>query len=161
MIQINLDTTPSHFKTSSHSIAKVFRNIHFLKHLYYFWQQVRCVIFPVNSDFFIIQLKIFFTQRALHSSFLSTKITAFHRRCCYKHLLFPTFLLVWTLGEVCNISNKCGLANKFAKYLYFYTRHLISLFISQKNGTLHRKGFSKHPRFLPLFNRFLPRFHYF
>ena len=54
------------------SIAKVFRNIHFLLHIYQFSQKARCVIFQTNTDVLISQQNIF-TQETLRVSFISKK----------------------------------------------------------------------------------------
>ena len=60
-----------------------------------------------NTDFIINQLKNVFTQEKLQAPFISQKeICTLHCRSVLKHPLFTTFLLVFTVDEVCNISNK-------------------------------------------------------
>ena len=47
------------------SIAKVFRNIHFLPHFHYFYQWVKFAIFQINTKFLINQLQTYFYARYL------------------------------------------------------------------------------------------------
>ena len=65
-----------------------------------------------------------------------------------KTFTFHPSLLIFTVVEVCNITNKNQSPSNLAKYQYFYTRDFIyPSFISEKIGALHRRGFSKHPLF--------------
>ena len=77
-----------------------------------------------------------FTQDTLQPSFI---LCALHRRSFLKHPLF-------TVDEVCNISNKYQPLSNLAKST-FTQKTLYLSFISKKNGALHRKRLSKHPLF--------------
>ena len=70
-----------------------------------------------------------------------------HRKRSSKHPLFITLLLLLTVGEVCNISNKNWLPNK----KYFYTRHLTPLFHLKGKFVLSILQAFKNIDFLPLF----------
>ena len=97
-------------------IAKSFRNTRFSPYFYYYLQQVKCVIFEINSDFLhSYQLLIFLYQRTYVSPSLQKAITALSRRGFQKYPCFNIFLLVLTVGEVYNISNKHQLPNKSVK----------------------------------------------
>ena len=92
--------------------------------------------------------KIFLHKTPYTPPLFHKKICALHRRCFYKHPLFTTFLIVFTVDEVCYISNKHQTLNNLAIYQYFYKRDFISLrHFEKKIGALHRKSFSKHPLF--------------
>ena len=86
-------------------------------------------------------------QDTLHSSFVSKNICALHRRSFQKLPLLTTFLPVFTVDEVCYISNKHQPSNHLAKYQYFYTETLYPSFISKKTGVLNREHFPKHSLF--------------
>ena len=61
------------------------------------------------------QLKSIFTHDNLHLFLISRKKSALYRRNSLKHALFTKVLLAFTVGEVCNISNKYW-HNKLEKY---------------------------------------------
>ena len=79
------------------------------------------------------------TTKILHKSlthllyFKKKKNCTLHRRCFYKYPLFTTFLIIFTVDEVCYISNKRQPLNNLAKHQYFYTRDFISLRHFEKN----------------------------
>ena len=60
------------------------------------------------------------------------KICALHCKIFEKHPLFATFLLVFTVDELCYISNKYQSPNNLRKYQYFYTGDFISLLHFEK-----------------------------
>ena len=74
------------------------------------------------------------------------KIYALDRRSFQKHPLFTTFLLVFTVGEVSNISRKYWPPKKLSKILIFSHKRP-SLHFQKKISFLYRKGNSKHPLF--------------
>ena len=71
--------------------------------------------------------KIFLHKITYTLPLFQKNICCLHRRILYKHLLFMTFLLVFTVDKVCYITNKYQLLNNLGKYQYFYTRNFISL----------------------------------
>ena len=75
-----------------------------------------------------IDHKTNFTQNTFYSSFISKKSCTFHPRSFEKHPLFTTLILVFTVDEVCYISNKYQAPYNLAKRQYFYTKDFISLF---------------------------------
>ena len=101
-----------------------------------------------------IDHKINFTQNTSHSSFLSKKIWALHRRYFQKRPLFTIFLAVFTVDGVCNITNKNQPPSYLSKYQYFYTRDLIFFLHFGKKLALS---------IVRVFRNiyFLPHFHYF
>ena len=60
------------------------------------------------------------------------KKKALHHRTFQKHPLFTTFLIIFTVDEVCYTSNKYQPPNNLAKYQYFYTRKFISFLHFEK-----------------------------
>ena len=109
---------------------------------------MRFVIFQVNANFLIIQLKNIFTQDNWQCPFMTSKSLCSPSENLSKTSNFHYILLVFTGVEVCNITNKNQSPSNLEKYQYFNTIHLISFLHFQKNGgTLHRKRFSKHPLF--------------
>ena len=73
--------------------------------------------FLINTKFVKNQLKNIFTKDTLHLSLISIKMSgALCRTDFQKHELFTTGLPAFTVGEMCNISNKYW-PNKLEKYL--------------------------------------------
>ena len=96
-----------------------------------------------------------FYTNTLHPPSFQKRIYDIHPRSFHKHQMFTTFLLVFTVDEMCNISNKYQPPSNLAKYKYFCKRDVISLLhFEKKNGVLHRKRFSKHS-LLSTFSLFL------
>ena len=86
-----------------------------------------------------------FYTNTLHPPSFQKRIYDIHPRSFHKHQMFTTFLLVFTVDEMCNISNKYQPPSNLAKYKYFCKRDVISLLhFEKKIGVLHRKRFSKH-----------------
>ena len=110
-------------------------------------KQTRSCETPVVPFLTSIDHTIIFIQKTLHSSLISKQICALHRRNFQKHLLFTTFLLVLTMDEVCNISNKYWHPKKLGKY-YFFTQqtHSPPSFRNEIHAVCH-KCFSKRPFF--------------
>ena len=75
----------------------------------------------------LLTTQLIVTQDTLHSSFISKKICALHHRCFYKHSLFTTLLLVFTVDEMSYISNKYQCLNNLEKHQYFRKRDFIPL----------------------------------
>ena len=82
---------------------KIFRIIHLLPHFHYFQQYLKCVIFQINTDLLVYQLKKSFYAEILHSSLVSQKIAL----SIVEVSRIIHFLLVFTVGELYHISNKC------------------------------------------------------
>ena len=95
----------------------------------------------------ISKILIFLDIRSYICSLFSKKTGTLHRRYFWKHPLFTTFLLVFTVAEVCNISNKYYLSNKWRRSFTPKKKLILNL----KKIALHRKNFQK----LPLFTTFL------
>ena len=114
------------------------------------------VIFQINTNLLINQLnKIFLHKTPYAPPSFQQKTCALHCRCFQKYPLFTTFLLVFTVNEVCYISNKYHPPNNLTKHQYFYRRDLIPLFhFEKKIGAVHRVHFSKHLLLTP-FSLFL------
>ena len=74
-----------------------------------------------------------------------------HRRILYEYLLFTTILLVFTVDEVCYISNKYQLLNNLGKYQYSYTRNFISLLHFKKILAPSIESIFRNIHFLPNF----------
>ena len=74
-----------------------------------------------------MSLKNIFTQDTLNCSLFQLKICALHRRSFQKDRLFTTFLPLFTVDEVCNISNKYRSPENVWTHSYFYTRDFITL----------------------------------
>ena len=122
-----------HFETKlSLSIEKVFQNIHFLPLFHYFQKWVRFVIFQVNADCLINQLKKIFTQAA-YTPPLSQKHLRSPSQNPLETSTFIPFLLVSTVDEVCYIWHKYQPPNNLAKHQYFYTRDFIFLLHFKNN----------------------------
>ena len=119
------------------SIAKYFRNICFFLHFCYCLQQVRCVVFEINSNFLSSQqILIFLHKRPYISPSFPKAIGALCQRCFQKHQRFTICVLVLTVGDVYNISNKSQLPNKVVKHLLFDAKDPISLLHFQKTLAL-------------------------
>ena len=80
----------------------------------------------------------------MHLSFFSKAIGGLYHRGSQKYLRFTIYLLVLTVSELYNISDKNQLPNKSRKYLLFYTRPYIPPLFSRKIGPLYRRGSRKH-----------------
>ena len=98
---------------------------------------MRFLIFQVNANFAINQLKNIFAQNTWHCFFRASKNLRSPSQNFLKtstfHPIFTSFYSGWVL-EVCNITNE-------KQRLYFFP-----LFRKQI-GALHRSSFSKHPLF--------------
>ena len=80
------------------------------------------------------------------------KRLALHRRCFQKHPLFTTFLLVFTVDEVCNISNKYQPPNNFSKIsILLHKRLYIPPSLRNKVGVFLCKRFFKISTFYHIF----------
>ena len=142
-----------HFETNlALSIEKVFRSIHFLPLFYYFQKRVRFVIFQVNADVLINQLKFFYTRYLTHLLF-QIKVCVLHRRCFWNHPLFTT-ILVFTVDEVCYISYKYQPPNNLAKRQYFYARDFTFFFHLERKLALSIVKVFRSIHFLPVFYYF-------
>ena len=76
------------------------------------------------------------------------KSCSLHYKRFYKHPLFTTHLLVITMDEVFNISEKYQPPSNIPNQWYLYTRHFVSLFhFKKKIDAVYRKWFSKHSCF--------------
>ena len=116
---------------------------------------MKFVIFQVNADFLINQLTKYFYFKHL-TPLLSFKKQKF--RSPSQNLLetstFTTFLQIFTVDELYNISNKNQLPNRSAKYLLFYTKDLTCLLHFQGKLALSIGEVPGNIHFLPLFHWF-------
>ena len=90
-----------------------------------------------------------FKRFSLNTSlFFPKAIAGLYHKGFQKHARFTICLLVLTVGEFYNISNKNQLPNRSAKYLLFYTkRPYIPPLFSRKINPLHRRVSPKHSLF--------------
>ena len=103
-----------------------------------------------------IDHKTNFTQNTFYSSFISKKSCTFHPRSFEKHPLFTTLILVFTVDEVCYISNKYQAPYNLAKRQYFYTKDFISLFhFGSENWRSSSQMFFETSTFFITFSLFL------
>ena len=116
---------------------------------------MRCAIFQIYANILVIYQKIYiFTQETLYPSFISKKkISALQRKRLSKHPLFTTFLLLLTVSELCNISNKRQLPNKSAQKV-FYTRYLTLFLHAIKKFALSIAESFRNIHFSPNFYQF-------
>ena len=110
------------------SMANIFRNIQLLT-------------LQINTDFLINQLNFFFTQDTLHCSLIASKnlrslLQKFSERS-------TIFLPVFTVDEVCNISNKYRSAKNLLTHWYFYIRDFITLLLLEDSLKIHLFFFTK------------------
>ena len=131
------------------SISKVFRSIHFLRHFHCFYKWAMFVIFQVNAYFLINQLTKHFYTRHFSPHLNLKKKSALHRIIFQKHPRLTTFLLVFTVDVVCNITNKNQPSRNLAKYRYFYRRDLVAFFHCEKKMSLSIVNFFWNTHFLP------------
>ena len=111
------------------------------------FENIKIIVYQYLSEQ-LLTTKIFLHKTPYTPALFHKKVCALQRRCFYKRPLFTTFLIDFTVDEVCYISNKHQTLNNLAIYQYFYTRDFISLrHFEKKIGALHRKRFSKHPLF--------------
>ena len=82
-----------------------------------------------------IDPKIILHETPYTPSFLKKK-GVLHHRCFQKHPPYTPFILVFTVDEVCYISNKYQPLNNLAKHHYFYTRDFISLLHFKQKFTI-------------------------
>ena len=75
--------------------------------------------------------KYFYTRHLTLLLHFNKKNCALHRRIYQKHQRFTTFSLVFTVDDVCNISNKDQPPSNSAKYQYFIHETLYPSFISK------------------------------
>ena len=78
--------------------------------------------------------KNYFYTNTLHPPSFQKRIYDIHPRSFHKHQMFTTFLLVFTVDEMCNISNKYQPPSNLAKYKYFCKRDVISLLHFEKKN---------------------------
>ena len=102
------------------------------------------------SSWTTIDHAISFTQVTLLSSFVSKRKFVLSIAEAFRNIHFLPQL--FTMDEVCNITNKYQPPGNLAKYQYFYARDFISLTHSKKVGSLDCKRFSKYPLFITIFN---------
>ena len=115
---------------------------------------MRFVLFQVNANFQINQLKNIFTQGTWRCSFIASKNLRSPSQNLLKTSTFHPFILVLTVVEVSNITNKNQSPTNLAKYQYFYTRDFISfLHYGKKLALSIARGFRNI--------YFLSHFHYF
>ena len=113
------------------------------------------VIFQINTNLQINQLnKIFLHKTPFAPPSFQQKTCALHCRCFQKYPLFTTFLLVFTVNEVCYISNKYQPPYNLAKRQYFYKRDFISLLHFGEKLALFIANVFRDIYFLPLFHYF-------
>ena len=97
--------------------------------------------------------KIFLHKRPYTPPLFQKKNCTLHRRCFYKYPLFTTFLIIFTVDEVCYVSNKRQSLNNLAKHQYFYTRDFISLRHFEKKLALSIANVFRNIHFLSLFSK--------
>ena len=123
------------------SIAQVFKNTHFLPHVNYFSQWMRCAIFQIKTNLLVIYQDInIFTKETLYPSIIwkknwRSRLLAFFETSTFYHI-FTVFN-----SEVCNISNKHQLPNKSATKIFSRKIPNIAPSLQQKNCVLHRTSF--------------------
>ena len=108
-------------------------------------------------DFLMTQLKKYFYLRHLTLLLYLNRNCTLHRTSSWKHSLFTTILLVFTVDKVCNISNKYQSPSNLPTHntLILLSKRLYNLLSFEKNvGTLHWKHLPKHPLFT-IFSLFL------
>ena len=84
----------------------------------------------------------------MHSSFISKKLRS-QSQMLLETSTFTTILLVFTVHEVCYISNKYQPPNTWAKHPYFYSRNFISLIHFEKILVLSIANIFQNIHFLP------------
>ena len=126
-------------------IEKVFRNFSLFTIV---------LLFSLVSEVWYISDKCWLPNK-LHASHLSPLVhfsikSILYRRSFKKHSLFTTFLLVFTMSELCHISNTDP---PISQQNNDVLRKRSYLPFSEEIGALHLKGFRNF--------HFLPNFHYF
>ena len=84
---------------------------------------MRFAIFQIITDLLVIYQNVSISaQKTLYPSFISKKIVALHSiGNVFLNIQFSTrFLLLLTVSEVCNVSNKYCLLNKSAKQTFLH-----------------------------------------
>ena len=114
------------------------------------FENIKRIVYQYLSEQ-LLTTKIFL-HKTPYKPLFHQKICAVHRRCSYKHPLFTIFLIVFTVDEVCYISNKHQPFNNLAKHQYFYTRDFISLRHFEKRLALSIANVFRNIHFLPLFH---------
>ena len=114
------------------------------------------VIFQINTNLLINQLnKIFLHKTPYAPPSFQQKTCALHCRCFQKYPLFTIFLLVFTVNQVCYVSNKYHPPNNLTKHQYFYRRDLIPLFhLEKKNWRCPSRSFFETSTSYPIFTIF-------
>ena len=104
----------------------------------------------------LLTTKFFLHKTPYTSPSFQIKIRVLRCRCFQNLPLFTTFLLLFIVDEVCDISSKYQPPNNLAKHQYFYTRGFLLLFHFQNKLalSLHPKSFRKHALFTT-FSQFL------
>ena len=115
---------------------------------------MRFVIFQINTDFLINQLKNIFTQDTLNSAFVSKIQIVLSIVEAFGHINLIPHFNVFTTDEVCNISNKEQPPSNSGKCQYFYTRDFTSLFHFKKKLAPSITNVFRNIHFLPHFHNF-------
>ena len=127
---------------------------------------MRCAIFQMNTGLVKVYEHINIFKQRLHnlpsfkrfsqniSLFFPKAIGGLDDKDFQKHARFTICLLVLTVGEFYNISNKIQLPNRSAKYLLFYTKDLTYLLYFQGKLTLSIGEFPGNIHYLPFFHWF-------
>ena len=113
---------------------------------------MKFVLFQINANFRINQLKNIFTQNTWHYSFMTWKNLSSPSQNLLKTPTFHPIYNSFTVVEVCNIKTKNHSLSYLAKYHYFYTRGLISFLHFGKTMALSIANIFQNIQFLPHFH---------
>ena len=90
----------------------------------------------------LLTTKIFLHETTFTPPSFQIKVRILHRRCFQNHPLFTTFLLVFTMDELCYISHKYQ-----SPSIFLHKKIYIPPPFRKKIGALHRNQISKHTLF--------------
>ena len=112
------------------------------------------MIFQINTDFLINQLAKYFCTRNITPLLYFEKEFALFIADVFRNIHFlPYFWVLFTVDEVCYISNQYQAPNNLAKHQYFYTRDYIPPLFRKKMAISTTKVF-RNIYSLPLFHHF-------